>query len=84
MISQEKFVEISLQSFREINNKLDKVHENISELCVRQSVLETNYKSHVEEKVKEGEKKYKNIAAFLSVITSVSVVVTILKNLSII
>lgn len=67
MITLDTFYQEMQQNFRDINAKIDKVEVKVDDLCTRTAVVETKYKEHVKEEVKNSDKKYKYISVFVGI-----------------
>ncbi len=68
------FEDIVLSKLDKIDEDTDEIRRNVTDLCVRLSVMENSYKTHIDEQIHSADKKYKMIAVVFGVISAVSTI----------
>ena len=84
MITPDQFYSEVMQSFRDINGKIDSNHKEImpkiEDLCDRTTKLETEKKIREKNKAEENNKKYNHIFATTGIVGTVFGVIEVFKS----
>lgn len=77
MISEEKFYEIVMINFKEIQDKIDLVKSSVNDLCTRTSINEKEIDDIVKEGVKNSERKHWIITSVFGSIAAIATIINV-------
>lgn len=81
MITMDTLYKEIMDNFKEVHAEIAKCREDISCVDKRTAVLESGFKTHVDTKVKESEKKHKIATGIFAIIAAVATLYnTFFKN----
>jgi len=73
-LNDDFFQNFVVDKLNKLDEDIDEIKKNVTDLCVRTSVMENDYTNHIKSQISQADKKYKVIAVIFG---CVSVFVTI-------
>lgn len=68
-----------MDKLNKLDEDIDEIKKNVTDLCIRTSVMESDYKNHVDIQISSADKKYKMIAVIFGCVSAIATISNFLK-----
>lgn len=73
------FKEFVVSKLSKLDDDIDEIKRNVTDLCVRTSVMESDFENNIKQQIASSDKKYKVIAVVFGCISAIATITNIIR-----